>query len=201
MDTTHMAAVSPIASGGEARPGIGGRSAQLALCALLCLSITLPVINFSESLPWFKIEQLALPLIAVVYLWFLLAGFARPFRANTMIAIAVLYAFCVALALFYGWVLLGHTVLLRDFYEIPKVFLPAAFFTLGLEAGLTETSLLRLLKWFSVAMLLVCVYAWAQWMDLGFTHFLANFYSGGSHDEGSLSHYRRVYSTMGNPNL
>src|SRR5215467_9636288 len=128
MSTTETGNFPSLASHhGEAAAGIASRLAQYSLCALLCLSITLPVVTLSESLPWFKIEQLALPLIAAVYLWFLLAGLARPFRINGMFAIATLYAVCVALALFYGWEFLGHTVIFRDFYEIPKVFFPVFF--------------------------------------------------------------------------
>ncbi|MBZ5502959.1 MAG: O-antigen ligase family protein [Acidobacteriia bacterium] len=168
---------------------------------MVCLSVTAPVITVSSALPWFRIEQLALPAIVLSYLWLLLVGEARPVRPNWMFLIGVVYAICVSVSLLYGWVFLGHTVIVRDLYEIPKVFFPVVFFMLGLETDLTESSLRKLLGYFSLAMILVCLYAWAQWMDIGVSHTLANFYSGGAHDEGSLSHYRRVYSTMGNPNV
>src|SRR5215470_15691368 len=176
------------------------RIARFAVILLLCLSITLPVITLSSELPWFKVEQLALPVLLAIYLWLLLAARARPVRANGMFVVAIVYAACVAAALFYGWAFLGHTVIARDFYEIPKALFPVAFFTLGLESSPTESSLRRLLACLSMALLAVCLYAWAQWMDLGISHALGNLYSGGSHDEGSLAHYRRVYSTLGNPN-
>src|SRR5215470_1219937 len=177
------------------------RIARFAVILLLCLSITLPVITLSSELPWFKVEQLALPVLLAIYLWLLLAARARPVRTNGMFLVAIVYAACVAAALFYGWAFLGHTVIARDFYEIPKALFPLAFFTLGLESSPTESSLRRLLACLSMALLAVCLYAWAQWMDLGISHALGNLYSGGSHDEGSLAHYRRVYSTLGNPNL
>ncbi len=177
------------------------RLAHFCVIAILCSSVTVPVITISSSLPWFKIEQLALPLILLIYVWFVLVGWARPIRPNGMFLIGLVYAACVFISLLYGWLFLGHSVIISDFYEIPKAMLPVAFFSLGMEADLGERSLRKILPYFSAAMFLVCLYAWAQWMDLGISHFLANFYSGGSHDEGSLSHYRRVYSTMGNPNI
>lgn len=185
----------------DARPRFVSRLAQSSLIAMVCLSVTAPVITVSSALPWFRIEQLALPAIVLSYLWLLLVGEARPVRPNWMFLIGVVYAICVSVSLLYGWVFLGHTVIVRDLYEIPKVFFPVVFFMLGLETDLTESSLRKLLGYFSLAMILVCLYAWAQWMDIGVSHTLANFYSGGAHDEGSLSHYRRVYSTMGNPNV
>jgi len=197
--STHPISIRPFVALQESRPVHG--LAQLTLIALICLSVTLPVITISSSLPWFKIEQLALPAIFLAYLWMVLAGFVVPIQPNMLFAVGAVYAVCVSLSLVYGSVLLGHDLVLSDFYEIPKALLPVAFFTLGLEARLSERNIRRLLSWFSAALVLVCLYAWAQWMDLGISHFLAPFYSGGAHDEGALSHYRRVYSTMGNPNI
>ena len=185
----------------ERRPTLSPKLAQFALIATLCLSITAPVITLSASLPWFKVEQLALPLIAVVYAWLLFAGLARPLRWNGMFLVGAAYTLCIAISTFGGWLLLGHTVILRDFYEIPKVLFPVFFFTFGFECELSPAALRRLLNFFSFAIFLVCAYAWAQWADLGISHTLSTFYSGGLHDAGALSHYRRVYSTMGNPNL
>jgi O-antigen ligase len=118
-----------------------------------------------------------------------------------MFLIGAAYSICITVSILYGWASLGHTVIVRDLYEIPKAIFPVVFFTFGREIELPESTLRKLLAWFSLAIFLVCIYAWAQWADLGVTHTLANYYSGGWHDEGSLSHYRRVYSTMGNPNL
>jgi O-antigen ligase len=90
---------------------------------------------------------------------------------------------------------------LRDFYELPKALLPVAFFTVAYEADLSEESLRRLFRFFSVALLLVCLYAWAQWMSLGIAYVLNRSYSGGEHIDGALRIYRRVYATMGNANV
>lgn len=185
----------------QCRARLAPRLARFTTIALVCLSIILPVINLSTALPWFKFEQLAAPVIAIIYFWLLLAGMARPIRLNVMFAIGVLYSLCICISLAYGSLFLGHTAILRDFYEVPKVLFPVFFFTLGMEANLNEQSLRRLLDFFSLAILLICLYAWAQWMDFGISHYMARFYSGGEHIEGALSHYRRVYSTMGNPNV
>jgi hypothetical protein len=185
----------------ERRSSFFPRFAQIALIAMICLSVTAPVISVSGLLPWFKIEQLILPVFVFVYVWLVLAGLAQPIKPNAMFLIGAAYSICIIASILYGWAFLGHTVIVRDFYEIPKAVFPVVFFTLGREIELPESTLRSLLSWLSLAIFLVCVYAWAQWADLAITHTLANYYSGGWHDEGSLSHYRRVYSTMGNPNL
>jgi len=175
--------------------------AEAAVTFLLFAAVIAPVVNIRSGLPWFRVEQLALIPIGLVYLWFLLAGVAGPVRLNGLLLIGAVYCGCILVSLFFGTFVLGHPFLYRDFYEIPKALLPVVFFTLGLEAALSEAAVRRLLTFFSVAVVFVCLYAWAQWMDLGISRALNQFYSGGAHDEGSLAHYRRVFSTMGNPNL
>jgi len=181
--------------------GFVPRLANISLIAMVCLSVTAPVITISGDLPWLKIEQLALPVILFSYAWFLFARIARPVRFNFMCVVGAVYALCITASIFYGWAYLGHAVIVRDLYEIPKALLPVLFFTLGLETEMSESWLKILLNCFSLAILFVCLYAWAQWANLSVSHILASYYSGGWHDEGSLAHYRRVYSTMGNPNL
>src|SRR5262249_34931401 len=132
-------------------------ASQLCVIALFCLSVTAPAIYIGASLPFFKIEQLLLPLVLVIYLWLLLVGVARPIRYNTMSLIGLLYCLCNAISMWYGSQVSGHILVLRDFYELPKVFLPVLFFTIGYEAQLNESALRRLLAFFSVAILLVCV--------------------------------------------
>lgn len=175
--------------------------AHLAVAGIIFVSITAPVVTISSGLPWFRVEQLALLPIGAIYFWFLMAGLARPVRFHALFLIAGIYSGCILLSLVFGTFVLGHPFLLRDLYEIPKVFLPAAFFTLGLEARLSETAIRRVLGFFSVAIFLACLYGWTQWIDLGVSRLLNPFYSGGAHDEGALAHYRRIYSTMGNPNF
>src|SRR5579862_850543 len=181
--------------------GISSFLVQAAVCFLLFVSVVAPVITISSALPWFRVEQLALIPIGFVYLWLLLAGLARPVQLNGMFLIGAIYCVCILLSIFFGTFVLGHGFLYRDLYEIPKAVLPVIFFTLGLECCLSEMWIRRTLTLFAVGVVLVSLYAWAQWMDLGIAHQLAAIYSGGAHDEGSLAHYRRVYSTMGNPNL
>lgn len=174
---------------------------QAAVAFMLVASVVAPVVTISEALPWFRVEQLALVPIAIVYLWFLLAGLAKPVRFNGLFVIAAVYCGCILLSLFYGTFVLGHEFLVRDLYELPKALLPLIFFTIGMEARLTETWIRRILFFLAIAIILVCLYAWAQWMGLDLSYRLSAVYSGGAHDDGALAHYRRVYSTMGNPNL
>jgi hypothetical protein len=176
--------------------------AALALTSgLLCSSILLPVIHVSDNLPWLKVEQAALPFVLVGYVWFLMAGLARTIRPNAMWLIAAVFSFCIAFSIWYGAEVLRHPILIRDFYEIPKAFLPAAFFTIGLEARLSPASLRKLWKCFAVVVALICAYAWAQYLRFGFTYPLNALYSAGEHIDNGLLLHGRVYSTMGNANV
>jgi O-antigen ligase len=182
----------------SARTSIAELCAQFCVIALICIGILVPPINVTSSL-WVRPEQVLLPLIFAVCLWLLLAGLARPIRWNGMFLVGALFCSSVLLSAWYGAEALHHTVILRDFYDLPKALFPVAFFTLAYEAELSEISLRRLLGFFSAAILLVCVYAWAQWMHFGFTQTLNAYYSALNHDS-TLYYARRVYSTMGNPN-
>ena len=189
----------PALAGGK-QP-IASYLAYLAVAGIVFVSVTAPVVTISSGLPWFRVEQLALFPIGAVYLWLLLAGLARPPRFHCLFLIAAAYCGCILLSLFFGTFVLSHPLLSRDLYEIPKALLPAVFFTLGLEAQLSEAAIRRVLGFFSAAIFLACLYGWTQWMDLGISRVLNPYYSGGAHDEGALAHYRRVFSTMGNPNF
>ena len=108
---------------------------QVAIIASICVSILAPPIRFSDNFPFLKAEQILLPLIVLFYLWFLLAGYVRPVRFNGMFVVGLIYSLCFAASTWYGASLLEHPVMLRDFYEIPKVLFPVLFFTLAYEAG------------------------------------------------------------------
>ena len=139
-------------------------------------------------------------MVGVIYLWFLLAGYARPIRPNGMFLVGLLFCGTVLLSAWYGAEALHHSVILRDFYDLPRALFPVAFFTLGYEAELSEKALRRLLSFFGVAVALVCLYAWAQWINLGFTSVLNTYYSALNHDS-ALFYARRVYATFGNANI
>ena len=174
--------------------------ARFGLIALICLCVLAPPITISANSLWVRAEQLLLPLFIGVYGLFLLMGCVKPIQWNGMFLAAAAFCVCILLSIWYGSAALHHTVLLSDFFELPKAWLPVIFFTIGCEAELSEDSLRRLLNWFTVAILLVCLYAWAQWMDLGITLPLNLLYSSGNHDD-VLKSVRRVYSTMGNANV
>ena len=72
---------------------------------------------------------------------------------------------------------------------------------LALEANLNDKSLLRLLDLLSIAVVFISLYAWAQWMDLGISHILNPFYSGGAHDEGSTLPLQAGLRHDGQPQL
>jgi O-antigen ligase len=176
-------------------------TSQLCVIGLFCLSVTAPAVYLGTSLPFFKIEQLLLPIVMGTYFWLLLAGVAQPIRFNTMLVIGFVFCLCNAISMWYGTAILGHTLVLRDLYELPKVFLPVIFFTIGYEAQLKESALLRLLAFFSAAILLVCLYAWSQFLGLGFAFGLNPYYSPGGHIDIALQYEQRVYATTGNSNV
>src|SRR4029077_14554136 len=177
------------------------RMGELCVTSMICLSVTAPAIVVSSALPYFKAEQLLLPVAAGVYLWMVLAGVARNIRFNAMFTIGLFYCLCNAISIWYGAAVLGHEVVLRDFYELPKVWLPVAFCTIAYECALSEVSLRRLIRIFSLAILPVCLYAWAQFAGLGFTYKLNSYYSSGGHIDQALEYAGRVYATVGNPNV
>jgi hypothetical protein len=144
--------------------------------------------------------QILLPVAIAIYGWMLLAGKARLIRFNGMFVIGLLFSLCIAISIWYGSEFLGQTAILSDYYELPKAWLPVAFFTLAYEAELPDDSLRRLVKFFGAAILLVCVFAWTQWAGLSVSYTLNAMYSSGNHDD-ALMYARRVYATMMNPNL
>jgi len=175
--------------------------AELCVNILLAVCVILPAIPFSDSFPYVRVEQVLLPVILGIYLWLLFTGHVRLIRLNGLAIVAVIFSFCVLFSLWYGSAVLGHTIVLRDYYELLQAWLPVAFFTIAYEADLTEKSLRRLLPIFGVVVLLSCIYAWAQFANLEFTYALNPYYSAGTHIDRALRAGGRVYATMGNPNV
>jgi len=177
------------------------RLAEITVILLILLSILPPLVGWDPDSLYLKWEVVLLPVIGLLYGWLLLAGIFRAIHFNGIFVVASLFSVLVALSIWYGSVILHQSIVLRDFYEFPKLWLPVAFFTIAHEAKLSEASLRRLLSFFAGALALICLYAWAQWGGLEFTHSLDNYYSAGEHVQSALSYSRRVYSTMGNPNV
>ena len=195
------AELSTFALASSRRPTIAQLGASITVTSLICASILLPAIHITDNLPWIKPEQALLPIVLLGYVWFLFAGFARTIRPNAMWTVGTVFATCIALSIWYGADVLRHPVLTRDYYELPKAFLPVIFYTIGLEASLTPEMLRRLWRAFSITICSVCLYAWGQFLNLGFTYALNTLYSGGEHIDNGLLLHGRVYSTMGNANV
>src|SRR5215470_1493502 len=138
--------------------------AQAAVISPLVLSIVSPpAIMWDPNSFYVKWEVAALPVIFLVYGWFFLTGFVRGIQLNGMFVVGAVYSIVVALSIWYGSVFLGQTLVFRDFYEFPKLWLPVAFFTLAYEARLSEVALRRLVGFLAAALMVVCLYAWGQW--------------------------------------
>lgn len=173
---------------------------EAAVIVLLCASVLAPNITLSPSFPFFRTETLLLAGFLVVYTWLLLTGSVKPPRLNAIYSIGLLFSIATAISLIYGATILNHEVMLRDFYEIPKCWLPVLFFTLAYEAELSEKGLTRLLNYFAVAIALVCFYGWAQFLKLGIADRLNPYYTDFGHNYLALIKYNRILSTMANPN-
>lgn len=175
---------------------------QVTVISLIVLSIVSPpALMWDPNSFYLKWEVALLPFIILVYGWLLLAGIVRKIHFNGMFVAGALYSVSVAFSIWYGSSLLGQAVIFRDFYEFPKLWLPVVFFTLAYEARLSEVALRRLVTFFAAALLLVCLYAWGQWAGLGFADWLDSIYVAPEHTQKALDYARRVYSTLGNPNL
>jgi O-antigen ligase len=178
-----------------------GRSVlQNCLILLICLSILAPPIPSGGTFPFLKVEQVLIPIFFVLYAWLLMIGLVPMFRFNGLFVVGILFTFCILMSIWYGAVALGQDVVVRDFYEIPKLWFPVAFFTIAYETKISEFGIRRLLYAYGFSILLICFYAWAQWLGLPLTQTLNGYFSGGVHDK-SLMLTKRVYSTMGNPNV
>jgi O-antigen ligase len=173
---------------------------QTCMLTMICLAMTYPPISITSDLR-LKMEDALLPVVLSIYIFLLLAGLARPIRFNGMFLIGVFFSFSVTMSMYYGSDVLQHRLLLRDYFEIPKAWFPVAFFTIAYEAGLSESSLRRLLTALSVPVLLVCMYGWAQFLNMPFAYRINSLYEAALHDEAALELYHRVYSTMGNANV
>lgn len=175
---------------------------EVCVISLVCVPILFPAIRIavSDDISMVKTEVAALPIVSLGYLWLLLAGEARLFRPNGMLVVGALFNFSVALSIWHSSSVLGETVILRDFLEIPKLWLPVVFFTLSYEARLSEVALRRLWNFLGLTVLPLCLYAWAQWGNLTVSHWLNEIYQAGEKSEAALMYARRVYSTMGNAN-
>jgi hypothetical protein len=177
------------------------RLSELTVVVMVSATVIAPAIILSSDLPFIKVEQLLIPVIAVIYLLLLLAGVSCKIRLNALFFVGVLFSICNTISIWYGVTILGHPIVGRDFYELPKAWLPVAFFTIGYECRLSEQSYKRLVATFSAPVFLVCLYAWAQFMNLGFAYKLNPLYSSGGHIDLALQYAKRVYATMGNPNV
>ena len=104
---------------------------EVCVVIMICASITVPPFKIGGLDIYWKAEQVLLPLIIGIYAWMLLAGVARLIGFNGLFVAGAIYSLCIAVSIWYGADLLGQTVIFRDFYEIPKVWLPVMFFTLA----------------------------------------------------------------------
>jgi O-antigen ligase len=194
---SNLAFRTPLAT---SRSDIGVKFLRFAVLCVMAISVLAPVIRLTTDF-WIKLDWLLLPVIGGIYFLLMLSGVARPVRANPLLIVTILLCITVACSLLYGTRIIGHPLLLSDLFDLVKPLFPFLFFTMGYEADFSEDSLRLLNMTLFACVFLVSLYAYAQWLNLDFTAALQRYYSGGLHDEGGLAHYRRVYSTLSNPNF
>jgi O-antigen ligase len=184
----------------ERQSVIGRHFLQLSVLVLLVACLLTPSISVSADMK-LPLEVFLLPLI--LYLYFLLVCIrkARPPRACFVHICGALLSLSILVSIFYGSTYLHHALLIRDYYDSVKVWLPVLFFTIAYQADFDEQATRRFLAVFSVATLLICLYGWAQFLDARVADKLNFYYLGGEHHDIDLQLERRVYSTFGNPNV
>jgi hypothetical protein len=179
---------------------IGGGFLELSVFLLLAASLLFPSIQIGSDLK-LPVEVLLLP--ALLYIYFLLVcmGSVSPLIVRRIHVLGALLSFSVLVSIIYGSVHFHHLLLTRDYYDAVKVWLPVLVFTIAWEADFDEQAARRFLTVLGIATLLVCLYGWAQFLDLPGSDKLNLYYSGGEHHDIGLKLERRVYSTQGNPNV
>ena len=182
------------------RQALRGRLGEIAVFTMFFVALVVPQVPVTSDLN-VRSELIALAVFMGIYGWMLLAGLVRQLHFNGMFVAAFLFCTSVIISIVYGTDVLHHQLLFRDYFEIPKVWLPAFYFTLTYEMDLSESALRRFLNFLVVPTALVCLYAWAQHQDLDIAYRLNPYYTGGDHVDLALLRYSRVYSTFGNPNL
>ena|SRR5271168_2062102 len=183
-----------------ARPNWGARLGEIGLYLIFFFALVVPQVPATSDLN-VRSELLVLAAFMFIFAWLLLAGLVRPLRLNGMFVAALLFCTSVVTSMVYGTDVLHHQLLLRDYFEIPKAWLPAFYFTLTYEMELSEGALKRFLNFLIIPTALICLYAWAQHFNLNIAYELNPYYTGGQHVDLGLERYNRVYSTFGNPNI
>lgn len=173
---------------------------EASLILILCVSILAPAVTLNANWPQVRTETLLIVLYALAYAVLQLLELAKPPRFHAFYLIGALFSLSVGLSMTYGTVVLHHPLSYRDYFEIPKCWLPVFFFTIAYEAELTERGLNRALNWFALAIALVCLFGWAQFLTLGIAARLTPLYTDMGHNYTVMLRYGRIFSTMGNPN-
>ncbi|HME13010.1 MAG TPA: O-antigen ligase family protein [Candidatus Acidoferrum sp.] len=174
---------------------------EAGLILLLCVSITAPAIALGPSWPYIRTETVLLVALIAAYGWTMLTGTVKSARFHPFYVIGTLFAISVSASLTYGTIVLGHELLYRDLFEVLKCWLPVLFFTFAYEAEMSERGIQRLLNYFALATALVCGFGWAQFLNLEIAARLQHFYGDEGHNYLALLLYKRVHSTMANPNV
>jgi O-antigen ligase len=173
---------------------------EAGLILILCVAVLAPALTLNPNWPQVRTETMMIVLYAMAYAALHFTGLAKPVRFHAFYIIGALFSLSVGFSLVYGTMILNHPLSYRDYFEIPKCWLPVFFFTIAYEAELTERGLNRALNYFALAVTLVCLFGLAQYLNLGIAARLTPLYTDMGHNYNALLRYGRIFSTMGNPN-
>jgi hypothetical protein len=173
---------------------------EAGLILIFCVAVLAPALTLNPNWPQVRTETMMMVLYAMAYAALHFTGLAKPVRFHAFYIIGALFSLSVGFSLVYGTMILNHPLSYRDYFEIPKCWLPVFFFTIAYEAELTERGLNRALNYFAWAVTLVCLFGWGQFLNLGIAARLTPLYTDMGHNYSGLLRYGRIFSTMGNPN-
>jgi O-antigen ligase len=183
----------------ETQPA-GKHFLELSVLIFMFACLLVPNIGVGPDLN-LPIEVLLLPVVYYIYLLLVCMHTVRPLRISCLQVFGACFSLSVLVSISYASTYLHHPPLIRDYYDVLKVWVPVLFFTLAYEADLSERALRRFLRVLGFATLLMCLYGWAQFLNVPGIARLNPYYSGGEHHDLGLEFGKRVYSTQGNPNV
>jgi O-antigen ligase len=173
---------------------------EAGLVLILCVAVLAPALTLNANWPQVRTETMLIVVYAIGYAALQFMGLAKPMRFHAFYIIGALFSLSVGFSLSYGTMILHHPLSYRDYFELPKCWLPVLFFAIAYEVELTESGLNRALNYFAIAVGLVCLFGWAQFLHLGIAARLTPLYTDLGHNYNVLLRYGRIFSTMGNPN-
>ena len=164
--------------------------------------ILLPPARLVEGMPSVRLEEVLV--VGFFFIYAILKGkqFTRLFSPLTFVDLCfALLLLSVSLSTYYGWLVLNQTVIIRDYFELVKIFKYYLFYRLSvfavIEGFLKPKELYNALMVFGAVAAIVTL---MQFFDLlAVNSWLSPLYEGGELRGDPFLH--RSIGTFGNPNI